>query len=290
MDLIIGSTDTVKFSVPNGVSTATFTITKNGTTSTNANAVVSNGVASCKIPYMHLTSAGQIRVDLKFNYESTNHTKTEFVDIIKPYIELFALRGMYPGKTDEQLVELETVARQRIEAYCGQDFNYYPNVTYNAIGRGERALEMPKRLANLIDIEVDGEPLPPGYEVSDYYIRYTDIWLGIKDAPPDWVHGEVIDFPYLETNYKFARNRVYAITGDWGYESVPGPVISAMKTLIKHYSSRVSEMQESGIKSAKAADWTLQFGDSASGNAESTGNSHADSLLSDYVVNHWVVV
>lgn len=288
MDLIIGAEETVKFSVPSDVSAATFVVTQNNVASSPSNATVTDGIATCTIPYKYLDEAGSIEVTLTFSSGATQYTKTEYVDVIKPYLELFQLKALYANKTDAELVGLESVARNRINAYCGQDFYYEPDTTYNVISDGTSALQLPKRL---IDLEtINGQPADASYQIEDYIIVYGPEWIGIKEAPPDWALDTIIRYPYFDEYRYFDKNKVYAIKGDWGFKSVPSPVIDAMKTLIKHYSSRVAEMQETGIQSAKAADWSLTFGDSIAGRTDTTGNNHADTLLEDYRVTRLAVI
>jgi hypothetical protein len=155
-------------------------------------------------------------------------------------------------------------------------------------------LALPMPLITFTDMSDDMFTFDP----ASFAIRGEGWFLGgkpgaywtIKDAPPEDVlddFNNVIYAPGVIKKRDFAYTSVYSITGDWGYESVPYPVVQAARLLISDYACQDSSYRDRYLESIKAADWRMQFTQAA---YDGTGNLKADQLLNPYKLSNMVVI
>lgn len=287
MELIIGGPNKVRFYVPDTVSTASVKFTKDDLTDIQAVSPVDN-IVEVTVPYQFLNSPGFLEGEITFSVGSDSYTSTRGWEVVKPYVELFELKELFPTLSESELLMLEASARSTINAFCGQDFGFEKDVIYNAVGQGQTYLDLPKKIVTLKSI--NGSTDTAQYEIGDYVIYGGEQWIGIKEAPPEWAQENIIRYPYVDNLVYFEEHKLYAVEGDWGFKVVPTEVMQAMKTLMNDFTSKENAMKEKGIQAAKAADWSLTFETGVSGRTDTTGNSQVDRLLSNFVANRWVVV
>jgi hypothetical protein len=162
-------------------------------------------------------------------------------------------------------------------------------------GNDGARLAMPRPLLSFTDMS-DGTL---AYEPSAFRItgdgwflgQAPGAWWTIKEAPPEEVLDEftsgVIYAPGTIKKRDFSYSNIYTITGYWGYESVPVPVMQAAKMLISDYACQDSSYRDRYLNSIKSADWRVQFTQAA---YDGTGNLKADQLLNDYKLSNLVVI
>lgn len=279
METLVGDTTEVKFDVPSGLTEATFTIERNGVPiGTNADATISDGVASCVLPYAAIASDATVTVELTFVHEAETYVKTQEVSVVTPILALASIREILgPESTDEEARQIERAVRLIINAYTGQEFRpYIGSITVR--GNGFKWLSLPMRLVSAtsvngktdsVVIENSGFSLY-GYEDYDYW----PIETGIES------HGVVISAG-PRGRYNFTYGEQYTVNGVWGYQTVPMPVQEAARLLINDYACSDAAYRDRYLESIKAADWRLGFSPLA---YQGTGNVRADQLLADYIM------
>lgn len=266
---------------------------------------------------------GFLKITWDFSIESVDTDKIDRFEVITPYLTINEVKRIYPEATDEEAIELEASVRHIINAHTGQDFGYHEG-TITVEGHGEKALRLPKRLIEITGMSTLTAVLQPQSSiiVSDgWYLKkgwshevsaiesdslywpggYGGVPANDHDDDGIWTlpvpgepgyekagHGVIINAPgYGTTPTPWKNDYPFNITGRWGYESVPGPVIEAAKLLVNDYACQEIAWRDRYLESIKAADWRLQFSSRA---WDSTGNVRADQLLSEYVLLDWALV
>ncbi|QNN98299.1 head-to-tail adaptor [Streptomyces phage LilMartin] len=226
-------------------------------------------------------------------WKKTGFARNTWVDVVTPIVPLSQLAALLEDVPQEDQYDAEAVVRRIVEAYTGQSFGKFRG-TKDVNGNDSSQLTLPNPLLTFTDIS-DTQFV---YETSSFVIRGQGWFLAgapgaywtIKDAPPEDVLDDFNNVIYAPGTIKkrdFAYNNVYTITGDWGYESVPYPVVQAAKMLISDYACQDSSYRDRYLESMKAADWRIQFTQAA---YDGTGNLKADQLLNDYKLTNLAVI
>lgn len=209
--------------------------------------------------------------------DTTIHTRYEAHEIVTRYVDV----------TGAPLIARERAVRRAIQSYCGQDFGYFYGSVV-AQGNGTNVMRLPKRLISVDNLTNSTPPftaIPIGYLsiVNDGWglsTAWGNDYYGIKEAPPEegiYVSTGVIYVP--GANRVFSTSYTYAITGSWGYESVPLDVIEAASILMEDYSFPEAEWRRRYVDNIRAGDWRVEFTSQAH---RGTGNAEADRLLDKY--------
>lgn len=283
MEIIAGGTGTAKFTVPSGLTSATFAVYK-GTTQvgSNGNATISGTVATCVLPYAATAEPGEIEVRLTFTFQSATYTRKEYIQVVTPILPIFEVKEILETTDDDEAQRVERAVRRVIEVFCNQRFDYFQGVrTY--YGSGNVYLSLTERLISMASLN--------NITALNLNIRNDGFLLmpkGVEDVK--WStyqsYGPIID-PY--TNYKgvFHKNTSYAIDGEWGWRAVPEDVREAARLLINDYACADSAYRDRFIVAMTAADWRIQLHPGA---YIDTGNARANQLLTPYRVSRISVV
>jgi len=258
--------------------------------STNLPVTSSNGIHTVAIDW-HLT---EYNGTLKIVWKQTGFERATWVDIVTPIIPLSTLDALLDGVSTEDQYDAERIVRRIIEAYTGQTFGKFRG-TIDVVGNDSTQLALPMPLLTLREMSDDLFD----YAISSFTIRGEGWFLGqtpgaywtIKDAPPESVLDEfssgVIYAPGVVKKKDFKYTSYYTIEGDWGYESIPTPVVEAAKLLISDYACQDSSYRDKYLNSMKAADWRIEYTQAA---YDGTGNLKADQLLNPYKLSNLVVI
>lgn len=276
--------------------------------------------------YVILTMAdtaneGSISVEWNFAINGVSTTKSDYFDVVTPYLSISEVKKIWPEATDEQAKDVEAAVRHVINAHTGQSFGYGTK-SITVEGHGETALRLPERCievtgfstlnANLdprsVIVVSDGWYLKKSWAAevstissdSSYWGDYRD---GVFDhsiysdpdgdgegpfiGPLSERPGGIIVAPGAGRATSWRQDYPFKITGVFGYKTVPAPVKEAAKLLVNDYACPEALYRDRYLESVKAADWRLQFSSSA---WDHTGNVRADQLLSEFVLLDWAVI
>lgn len=249
------------------------------------------------LPFSLVVNDSSFSVVWKFNYVEGASTKAyehrQEVDVVTPIVPLSVLTALLDDVTAAERYEAEAVVRKIIEVYTGQTFGRFKG-THQVAGNDNTRLALPTPLISftaMTDGTLDYEPSAFVITGSGWFLSQAPgAWWTIKDSPPEEVldaFNNVIYAPGVVKKRDFCWNSIYTITGDWGYESVPVPVVQAAKMLIDDYACQDSSYRDRYLESMKAADWRIQFTQAA---YDGTGNLKADQLLNPYKLTNLVVI
>lgn len=246
-------------------------------------------------PYVFCQYEGQYLVNWSFDYEEDgvaySHTLDTYVEIVNPILPLHYLRSMFQtDSTEEEILGVESAVRHIINAHTGQSFGKYVGIK-TVRGDGSRSLALPARLMRLNT--VNGLVAGANFDITGggFYLNYFP-W-GIPPVRGDYFglhmhRNGVIHNPNNVKLGQFSRAQTFDINGEWGYDSVPEPVVEAAKLLVYDYATQEVSYRDRYLTSMTAADWRIQF---HSGAFRETGNVRADQLLSEYVLKSgWAVI
>jgi hypothetical protein len=237
-----------------------------------------------------LNSSGTHRAEFTYTVGSTEYTQSQYINVYVPYTISDDFFDEYPELIDthEDVFEkYELRARNIINTYCGQTFDYYPNKSFTIDGNNHNRLHLPYpittlRKVTINDGDTDAEVIhdssdenllnmekvrQPGNFESTYYLRYR---ANIIQTNSSRIYGK-----------KFRTDSDYKIEGDFGWRFVPSNIKQAANLLIADLMNDDSEYRRHGISSISMD--TTSFNMSPNF-YESTGNIEADVLLMDYMM------
>lgn len=243
-----------------------------------------------------LNSSGVHAVKFTYTEAGIVYSQYQYINVYTPYTESEPFFEEYPELVDgfeDVFDKFELKARNIINTYCGQSFDYYPSKSMFIDGNNHKMLHLPLPIStvskvtsnfgqegaevlhdasdsNLIKIE---KVRQPGNFESSYYLRFktnsaefSTAWSGLSTV----------------TESKFPSKNTYKIEGDFGWKYVPSNVTQAANLLIASLMNDDSEFRRHGIFDAKINSNTqFKF---KSNFYESTGNIDADVLLMDYTM------
>lgn len=217
----------------------------------------------------------------------------QLLSVSVPYTTPAAVKDRYPNdellqRADiESLRDAEKTVRYVINSFVGQSFSLESNATHEVRGRGLKELYLPKRLARLIRIEdLDGRVYDGHIDAfTNFSIRrgeYTLPYSAYTDGAT--IYGAPIG---IRTEKGRWENRVYRVTGDWGWAFVPQEVTEAATMLIRDSFNPDSKYFEMYVDNIRASDWRMEF---AKTGDRTTGNAKADLLLSRFHTGNWTLI
>lgn len=227
------------------------------------------------IPSALVVSEGVLEVTWSFTINSNSLAVKEYYSIVTPYCswDEFYDTGRYQYS---DWLESERVARYIINGYCGQHFGSIIT-TMTVEGNSNDNLKLPWRLARLDDLTWSEGNVPVAgrlLSVNEYDREVaSDGWM--LRLQPNNVYLD----PVYNPSPVFRRNVLFNITGKWGYDSVPGPIIEASKILTANLLCQDHKYRDRYIKSMKMGERSFTFSDLA---FDGTGDATVDSLLADY--------
>lgn len=214
-------------------------------------------------------------------------TKVDTYEFVTPYVTLSEIRealGTMPVMTDAQLRRAERKIRGVINNFTGQEFGRFTGA-YRIQATGDDNLKLPRRLISFTGVV--------GADFTDisYYGTRGDGWYLGRSAPVyddgSYTSSGVIRYPGSSWRCLWKDNVWYTISGEWGYEDVPGDVKEAALILIEDLICPDSEYRDRYIDSVKTADYQYMYN---SGAFRGTGSVIADQLLEQYRRTPLVVI
>jgi hypothetical protein len=285
MELFRGTAPTVKFYLPaTNATVQNVTYTKNGVSGgVLQHGQPVNGAVSVRLPYLQYD--GVVTVDWTFLLDNQSYTETVHYEVITPLLTDRDIKTIHPNGTEEEIDRIESAVRHIIQAHTGQRFGKFVGI-YDVRGNADRTLNLPARLVELTSVNgMDEDPNKYfAVEQGGWVLRHFP-W-GVPPVKADYyglhMHvGGVIHNPNLVRLGEWNDGRYYAVSGVWGYNSVPMPVQEAARLLVNDYACGDAAYRDRYLTSMTAADWRIQFHDGA---FQRTGNVRADQLLADYVL------
>lgn len=245
-----------------------------------------------------LNSAGRHRADFTYTISGTSYTQSQYINVYTPYItsaEFFANHAELSSTFTASFDKYERRARNIINTYCGQSFDYLPNKYLVLDGTGNETLHLPVPITTInkvtVNIGDDDEQIihdaadatlnniekvrqPFNFDTT-YFIRYRN-----RSTERDYDR-----YPYRDggafPKRKFNPKSDYKIEGDFGWRFVPTEVEQAADLIIADLMNDDSEYRRHGIYNVDmdAVSFSMK-----SSFYESTGNIEADVLLMDYTM------
>lgn len=234
------------------------------------------------LDFAHTQQVGDFQVNWVFGVNDVGAQKLEDISVVVPLVSGPDIRTELELGSDvswDTIVLAERRVRGIIEAHCDQSF--MPTTeTIIVRGNGDQFMRLPKRLLSVTDM-VDTRMAIPwvGYQITNdgwsiqrtdgYYYDTSTVTAPIYAPPafgglprgwPTWVE--------------------WAITGEWGWKTVPNKVREAALVLIEQRLCPQTAYRDNYMSSMKAADWRFDFFQEA---VQGTGNVLADQLLAPYV-------
>lgn len=236
-----------------------------------------------------LNSAGKHRADFTYSVSGTSYTQSQYINVYTPYITWaeFLVNHSELSSFEAQFDYFEKRARNIINTYCGQTFDFYPEKTITIDGGNHINLHLPLPITTLRKVTMNA-----GDADQEVIHDSTDSSLNNVEKVRQPFNFETSYFvrfksDIIQTNSSrimtktFKSNSDYKVEGDFGWRFVPLNIKQAADLLITDLMNDDSEYRRHGITSVDMD--TIRF--SMSPNFyESTGNIEADVLLTDYTL------
>jgi len=237
-----------------------------------------------------LQSAGKHQAAFTYSVSGDSYTQSQYINVYTPYITSTEFFTNHPELEDDFSSSFETVAKRArniINTYCGQSFDYYPEKSFTIDGYNHKHLHLPLPVSTLRTVTMnygdnDQEVIhdysdatlnniekvrqPSNFE-SSYYLRYKGT---VIQSSSNRLLGS-----------KFKDGSDYKIEGDFGWRYVPDGVRQAADLIIADLMNDDSEYRRHGITNISMDTTTFAM---TSNFYESTGNIEADVLLMDYMM------
>ena len=249
---------------------------------TSTTFVSTSGATVVRVPYSISRFDGKFDVCVDYTIEGGEYIRRETHEIVSPLFtkeELVVFDSDFSSLDEVAVAELERIIRTIFEVITGQTFGY----TYDTVlfpGSGSKKVSLPKRA-----IEV--RPYERSNAISAYGWTHitNDGWVLNASPRTSWI--DKFETGSIETRRVFKDGRTYALTGFWGYHSVPEDIKTAAKILASDYGCDQSLWRDRWIKSIRASDWRLEFDSRA---YILTGNVKVDQILDKFTVTKMVVL
>lgn len=228
---------------------------------------------------LKLRSNGIYKIKWEYTIASTTYIDYSTIDVYTPYATSADFFSEYAylnnaGNT-AKFDAIEQKVRNIIHAYCGQNFEYYEDLSITLDGTGGRVLTLPSKLQRFTEViatindslgstasdeTASMEKVPD----SDWFIR----WKGNKGS--------------------FKTYASYEITGDWGWIYVPSGVNQAAELLIAEQYNDDNAYRNHAVTDLYMDTHRMRIDEKIVFN--STGVIDADVLLMDYIKHEfsWV--
>lgn len=231
---------------------------------------------------VHTQKVEETEVHWYFSIDGVEATKTDYFDIVVPYVELNDARSeleLGDEISSSSLVSTERRVRKIIERYCGQKF-MPTHETLVVHGNGDYLMRLPKRALQLETVTNNRS----GLSLLGFSTR-NDGWYLKRSLDYEWndvvtVNGPIYD-PFRGATARWRDEDEWAITGLWGWQRPPSAVSEAAMILMEQRLCDQAKYRDQYLSSMKAADWRFDFFPEVN---YGTGNVVADQLLGPYVV------
>jgi hypothetical protein len=232
-----------------------------------------------------LNSAGKHRADFTYTVSGTSYSQSQYINVFTPYITSAEFFDNHPELEANFANNFENFAKKAkniIEAFCGQSFNFYPNKTITMNGNGYSSLRLPYQISTMTSVIQD-----PGTDGE--YILYSNTVSNIEKVRDNYSFGGAYSIKFKKSSLpesifilgSFNKDSVYEIKGDYGWSYVPENIKQASDILIADMMNNDSEYRNHGLTRVEMDALTIYMKDNF---YETTGNIEADVLLMDYML------
>lgn len=258
------------------------------------------------LPLIYTSNNGTLRLKWTYQVDGEDVEYSHDVFITTPYTDLYQACGCLGISTDpsdpkyksyREIAAAERYARKRIEDFTGQKFYLY-NDKVRIFGHDSDILPLAQKIDTIKKIYmndilmVDNTVTPKinnwGYEVqvseSEFGIRINrsalldnTVYVANGMIPPS-IHDSV---------GVFKDNIAYEIQGRFGWKKVPDEVDLAAIELMKDFFAKDNLWKSQYIKSIQTFDWQFEYSSEV---FSGTGNSYADRLLTEYVIDKATII
>jgi len=233
-----------------------------------------------RLPYAMTKFDGPLKSFWRYSIDGEIDIAEEDIEIVTPYVSLDEITAAYPAlesKSYEDLREMERRVRLIINEITGQTFGARQQ-TVNATVGPDGSFNLGQRLWHVHYYTVNGQ----SGDIGDLQL-FNDGWVGKVVTFPTGYHHIKSDVWYT----RGSKATTVVLHGNFGWPSVPNDINVAAKLLIGDYFCNDAIYRQKGIQAVRAADWRLDFHDSA---FAGTGNLDVDRLLSKYAAFNMVVI
>jgi hypothetical protein len=299
--------------------TVTATYTKNGVNAGSIDVAWNTTDLRWEATLPYLLDECTVNVVWSFQIPGGQYiTKTDSYEIITPLLSRREIKRIVTDATNDDVTRIEAAVRYIIQSHTGQAFGKRTKSRV-VVGAGEDAIALPERLLSLTGISTLTATLNPKSIVliaDGWYMkkRWSDAvttlendslyWYGqgysepevfpseaphgLGHSPNRFGHGKIISAPGRNSGTVWKDDYPFTITGTWGYDNIPTPVVEAAKLLVNDYACGDHVYRDRYLDSVNASDWQIQFNALA---YLQTGNVRADQLLNDFVMKRgWAVI
>lgn len=236
-----------------------------------------------------LDSSGKYKVVFTYTVSGVEYTKTEVFNVYSPYITYEQFFEEYPELESENSVlfdKAERKVRNIINTFTGQSFDPFYNKKIVMMGNNSQHLHLPLSIWNLKKVVAD-----EGATEEQTLHDYTDSTINNMEKVPHspfnfnssyyirWKYSTLESTTITMITNRFKKSSKYSITGDYGWEYVPGNIQEASALLLADLFNDDSSYRRHGIASVDLDVVKFNMKDKF---YESTGNIDADVLLMDY--------
>jgi hypothetical protein len=258
------------------------------------------GTYIINIPYQYTNRNRTLMLVWNYSVGGTLVKKRENVYVITSYVDFSNACGCIGISTDSsdpnyksyrELQAAERYARKQIEDYTKQKF-YLRDDVYVVNGYDSDILPLPEKLYEIHELYQGDQLLVDNINEiynSNYEFIITETGYGIRVNRENMLDNTVYSAngmvpPSIHDYYNgaFRSGVPYRVQGRFGWDKVPDNVELAAIELMKDFFSKDNLWKNKYIKKISTFDWDFEY----TGNAYSgTGNSYADKLLADYVLD-----
>lgn len=264
------------------------------------------GLYFITIPMLYSSNNATIRAVWQYEIDGEEVEYKHDTFIVTPYADLYQASVSLGISTDpsdpsyksyKELAAAERYARKKIEDYTGQKFYLY-NDTVRLFGQDSDALTLNQRIVNIRKIYMDDilmvdNTTTPKVNNWGYSVQISESDFGIRINRSQLLDNTVYVAngmipPSIHDNVGvFKDTSAYEIQAQFGWQKVPDEVELASIELIKDFFSKDNLWKNQYIKNIQTFDWQFEY---SSDVFAGTGNSYADKLLSNYVIDKATII
>lgn len=232
-----------------------------------------------------LNSAGKHRAQFTYTISNTVYTQSQYINVYTPYLTYEEFFAEYSELEEEYGAKFDSFAKKAknvIDTFCGQSFEFFPDKTIKLNGNGYTTLRLPVPVVNLSEVVQD-----PGEDNETLLLGDTADTIEKLKQPMNFETTYNLKFKKANVAEeifllgKFHKDSVYQINGDYGWPYVPHNVKQACAIIVADMMNNDNEYRNHNIARVELGPTRFYMKDSF---YESTGNVEADVLLMDYTL------
>lgn len=250
-----------------------------------------------------VTKSRRILLTWSFVYDGDNFTNTETIHIVRPYFDADDLWSHEPSlapdgadpKTVDEIQRVESIVRSLINAYCKQEFQDFGKQIKTYIGNGSNTLQLEDRLYKLYSVDspqinlfkrenddsISNEIVTWRSGLPYVIQKKNKATQAFADIKADISPG------LLQPRKIFESGVPYDVEADFGWKYLPNEVQQAALILADDYFDEDDIYHRKNITVLRSADYRMEFG---ADHHTTTGNVHADQLLSNYISTEMAII